>query len=53
MNMQYKKGIKTILIILCMVVLLSAVGCNRRDEGGQSNGMFFQEESVTLEKYET
>ena len=53
MNMQCKKGIKTILIILCMVVLLIAVGCNRQEDGGQSSGMFFQEDSITVEKYET
>ncbi len=53
MNMQCKKSIKTILIILCMVVLLTAVGCNRQEVGGQSPGIFFREDSVTVEKYET
>jgi len=40
-------------MILCIVMLLSAAGCRRSDEGVQSNGIFFQENSVTVEKYET
>ena len=51
--MQCKKGIKTILIILCMIMLLSAVGCHRSEEGVQSSEVFFRENSVTVEKYET
>ena len=51
--MQCKKGIKTILIILCMIMLLSAVGCHRSEEGAQSSEVFFRENSVTVEKYET
>ena len=53
MNIQWKKGIKTILIILCMIVLLSAVGCNRQEDAGQASGISFRESSVTVEKYET
>jgi len=53
--MQHKKGsvVKAVLTILCMLVLLSAVGCDRQDGGVQSHGMFFQQDSVTVEKYET
>ena len=53
MNIQWKKAIKTILIILCMIVLLSAVGCNRQEDAGQASGISFREASVTVERYET
>ena len=51
--MQYKKGVKIGLILLCMLVLLSAVGCNSQEDTVQSHGMSFRENSVTVEKYET
>ena len=50
--MQYKKGVKIALIILCMFALLFAAGCSREDTA-QSHGMSFREKSVTVEKYET
>ncbi len=53
MNMLCKKGIKTILIILCMFVVLSAVGCNQQEAVSQSHELAFRENSVTVEKYET
>ena len=53
MNMRYKNALKSVFIILCVFVLLAAVGCNHQKDGDQSHGMFFQENSVTVEKYET
>ena len=50
--MQYKKGVRIALIILCVLALLFAAGCRQKDTE-QSHGMSFRENSVTVEKYET
>ena len=54
MNKWYKKGLKTtLIIIMCIMTLLSAVGCKQQKDNSQSHGMFFDENSVTVEKFET
>ena len=60
MKKQIKKRTKALLIILCILVLISAAvaavflfNSGNRSDSVQFHGIFFQEDTVTIEKFET